>query len=122
MPDRIPFPTELPIYCPGCQQWKWNAVLLGYWDDFEPIEVCRECWARAPTDPPKPIPPLPKIERAVRPLSQYEMFPITCARCMRTLAGLKWLPIVCDRATRAQIRFCDQCYRETTGEAPPADS
>jgi hypothetical protein len=116
MADRIPHPTELPIYCPGCRQWKWNAYPCDYWDDFTPIDVCSE---RKPTDPPKSIPPLPKIERAVRPLSQYEMFPINCARFKRTLAGLKWLPIVWYWATRAQTRFCFDCYRQTTGEGTP---
>jgi hypothetical protein len=38
---RIPNPPESAIYFPACRQWKWNAVLLGYWLDFEPIEVCQ---------------------------------------------------------------------------------
>jgi hypothetical protein len=37
-------PSGAPIYCPACRQWKWNAVLLGYWLDFEPIEICSGCW------------------------------------------------------------------------------
>ena len=121
MPDRIPYPTELPIYCPGCRRWKWNAHLCGYWDDFTPMDVCSECWERRPVAPLKPIPLLEKFDPVIRPLSQYEMFPIACARCERTLAGLKWLPIVCDRTSRAQTRFCFDCYREATGEEPPGD-
>jgi hypothetical protein len=35
---------------------------LGYWLDFEPIQILSRCWMLTPAGPPKPILPLPPTE------------------------------------------------------------